>query len=307
MSYGLPCPDSPEPSQVFTAVDQFDTTMSSVVQGVIDGITSAKNESSGLIGTALQTLTTWLQKQLQALTKLISEVWDVLRSQITSQQFVINSTLMTTISDIATQLGQTTEQVMYGPAYPQQLSQQYPSQGVPYGQPVAVPPVASSQPFPPGTQPAGSVAPLPFPSVPPPGTGEGGQQVQPPSAIPEQLIAPQTPGPATAVTSLSPSPIPASSSLVLNGQQTPVTPVCQAFALANAVGVNGFQYQPTAAVYMAPTGMATNPDGSPRLTVGYDVQPDGSVVVNVGPVAVHVSLPSANPGDNAPQCDLVPV
>jgi hypothetical protein len=127
---------------------------------------------------------------------------------------------------------------------------------------------------PPGTAPVTPLFPpetIPVaPAPPPPPT---------PGFPPTPNLAPATPGPPAAV-------------------------VCAPVTVTAPVLVQGYQYAPTFSVTTGAGGMAMGPDGNPVVTLRWDMQLDGSITIQIGPVSVNVALPPHPINPQAPACPL---
>lgn len=144
----------------------------------------------------------------------------------------------------------------------------------------------------------------PFPPLP-------GQPGIPPDSSP---FRPGTTGPATPLyppsspdrPPLPPPPIPPPPSvavnLVVNGLTTPVAMICDPIRLSQPVTIGGSIYSPVFRLFLTQGGVTINPDGQPKVSVGYDQQPDGSVAFHFGPISVEMSMRSADPSALPAQC-----
>lgn len=282
MSFGMPCPETIDPMKVFDHVEQYDQTMSSFTEALMGVLAQQKAEIGAALGAALDGLNNRLKTWMKLINNLIGDVYTALSQMVNSQVFLTNTQLATTVQNIGTTLQLTNEEVQYGP-YPLPASPQpYPPDASPQ---LPVQPVTPSPPFAPGTAPYGPPsAPEPLP------LGPGYQPTVAPPRHPDREAASLAPQPPT--------------TLALDGVPVNVVQVCQPIMAQQPVNVNGNAYTPTFNVYNSGGSVATRPDGSPSIPVGYSVQPDGSLVVNVGPIYVQVSLPPSDPSSNIPACRL---
>lgn len=163
MSFGLPCPEDVRPMEVFSGVEQYDATLASFVQNVVAEIVRLQTEAGASLAMAVDVLQRQVRYLLNTLNRLIGDVYTVLQSQVNSQTFVLNSSMSTAVTDIATLLQQTTQEVMYAPGPYQPQTPLFPPPSVPGATPSPVSPLS---PFPPSTSPQnppGSTPPPQFP------------------------------------------------------------------------------------------------------------------------------------------------
>lgn len=285
MSYGLPCPTEMDPMQVFSGVEQFDTALARFVDGVMAILQQQRTEAGAAIGFAIDAINRRMTAWMREINGLIGNVYVALQTISNSNVFVTNVQLQRVVMDIATGLQMTTEDVQYGQYPPQSAPADYPPSAVPYpGQTPNIP----SPGFLPGNNPAGP--PSAFPPLPvAPGYPPG---VMPPNPPGGQFVVVPTSGP---------------TQVVMDGLPVQVKQVCPNIVNNMPAYVDGVAYIPTITVMLADSGISLGKDGTPIIQVGYDRQSDGSLVVNVGPVYVQVSMPAKNPEIDPPACPVVPL
>lgn len=102
----------------------------------------------------------------------------------------------------------------------------------------------------------------------------------------------------------TPNPPQPRPTVVVNGTAVTVTPLCYPVTLREPININNVEYDPTFTAYYTGAPLKTSDDQTPMLPISYDVQADGSMIVNVGPISIHMRLPATKPGEPDATCDI---